>query len=264
MAADNLDDELTELELTNFAFGNYLGSGFYASDSGRLFVLQIPLSSELRKVTPERAGLILNYPVAIGLVDVDLESDVADPDDVLDLDRFAMASVIPGIEYVYPVNEIWYLMPFFDLGIAHDIDNKETARVAGLGLKSFITFDYGDSWLTIGNRLMHADQENLDSGTDTSFSSFETGLEYTFVTNHTIDGSALNFSLYYINYYYLDDLVVFESVDSQISLEDKNEVGFTFTLPKHTWLPDDARLGFGVQVTERDDLYRIFFGAPFF
>jgi hypothetical protein len=55
-----------------------------------------------------------------------------------------------------------------------------------------------------------------------------------------------------------------DTLDARISLENKNEVGFTVSIPDVAWLPDDTRLGFGVQMTKDANLYRISFGTPFF
>ncbi|MCP4876581.1 MAG: hypothetical protein GY896_14055, partial [Gammaproteobacteria bacterium] len=51
-----------EIELLNFAFANYLGSGFYASGGGEVFILKIPLSSTLVEMTDDEAGWVLHYP----------------------------------------------------------------------------------------------------------------------------------------------------------------------------------------------------------
>ena len=171
---------------------------------------------------------------------------------------------MPGLEYVLPVTDIWSLLPFIDLGIAKDFANETTVGIGGIGAKSFVSLEFDHSRLTIANRLVFAEQENLDSGTNSNFASFETGLEYIVPTNYTINGSLVSFSVYFINYYYLDDLVLRGSVENRISLENKNEIGFTFILPKHDWLPDNSQLGFGVQATKDTDFYRIVLGTPFF
>jgi hypothetical protein len=74
----------------------------------------------------------------------------------------------------------------------------------------------------------------------------------------------MDFSPYFINYYYLKDLVLVQALDNPISLENKNEIGFTFSIPEFGWLPSDMRLGFGVQMTKDTNLYRVVFGMPFF
>ena len=263
-AADTFSDESSEVELTNFAFANYLGSGFYSSGNQKLFIFRVPLSSDLTEITKEKGGLRLNYPIALGAGVIDADRDFPEIGDVLDLNNFVTVSVVPGLEYILPVTDIWSLLPFIDLGIAKDFVNETTVGIGGIGAKSFVSLEFDHSRLIIANRLLYAEQENLDSGNNSHFVSFETGLEYTVPTSYTINGSLVSFSVYYINYYYPDDLVLGGSVENRISLQNKNEVGFTFTLPKHDWLPDNSQLGLGVQVTKDTDLYRIVLGTPFF
>ena len=253
-------EDRSEVELLNYAFGNYLGSGFYSSSGGEVFILHIPLSTTLRPMTDDEAGWIVKYPVTLGISNINEIGDGEIPD----VDDVGTLSVVPGIEYLYPALPNWYLVPFFDLGIARDLANETSTRVLGTGMKSFVNFDIGDNSLILGNRFLFADQESFDHGSHSNFSVFETGLDYIIPTDLSINGSVINLSFYFINYFYLDDLVLVDSLDDRISLENKNEVGFTVSLPKHAWLPDDSRLGFGVQVTQDNELYRLVFGSPFF
>ena len=118
--------------------------------------------------------------------------------------------------------------------------------------------------MTLGNRFLYADQRNSETGQNSNFAVFETALDYNIPTDVTLHGSYMDFSLYFINYYYLKDLVLVEALDNPISLENKNEIGFTFSIPEYAWLPSNSRLGFGVQITRDENLYRIVFGMPFF
>ena len=61
----------SEIELVNFAFANYLGTGFYASDGGKIFVLKIPLSTTLRPMTNDESGWVVTYPVTLGIANID-------------------------------------------------------------------------------------------------------------------------------------------------------------------------------------------------
>ena len=262
-AADTFSDDTSEVELTNFAFANYLGAGFYSSGNTKLFLFRVPFSSDLTEVTKEKAGLRLNYPVALGVGIID-DRDFPEIGDIVDLNNFVTLSVMPGLEYILPMTDIWSLAPFIDLGIAQDFANETTVGIGGIGAKSFVSLEFDHSRLTIANRLVFAEQENLDSGANSNFASFETGLEYILPTNYTISGSLVSFSVYFINYHYMDDLALGGSVENRISLENKNEIGFTFILSKHDWLPDNSQLGFGVQVTRDTDLYRFVLGSPFF
>lgn len=263
-AADVVSDETSEVELTNFAFANYLGSGFYSSGNQKLFILRVSLSSDFSEMAKEKGGLRLNYPIALGVGIIDKDRDFPEIGEVLDVGNFVTVSVVPGLEYVLPVTDIWYLAPFIDLGIGRDFADGTTVGVGGIGAKSFVSLQFDHTRLLIANRLLFAEQENLNSGINSNFSSFETGLEYTIPTSYTINGALIDFSVYLINYYYPDELILGGSVENRISLQNKNEVGFTFTVPKHDWLPDNSQLGFGVQVTKDTDFYRIVLGTPFF
>jgi hypothetical protein len=252
--------EESEVEQINFSFGNYLGTGFYTSGGGEVFILRIPLSTTLRPMTSNDPGWIVNYPVTVGVANIDRIVDGEQPD----LDDVGTISLVPGLEYHYPVLHNWQLVPFFDLGIARDLSNNVNIRVLGTGAKSFATFDFNRNRLTLGNRFLYADQRNLETGKNSNFAVFETALDYNIATDYTIHGTYFDYSFYYINYFYLKDLVVLDNLDNSISLENKNEVGFTFRLPDYSWLPRSSRLGLGVQITQSGELYRIVFGMPFF
>jgi len=260
LASNAYCEDRSEAELINFSFAHYLGTGFYTSGGGEVFILGIPLSTTLRPMTSNDPGWVITYPVTLGIANVDEIVDGNAPT----LDHVGTISVIPGVEYHYPVLYNWTLIPFFDLGLARDLVNNVNIRVLGTGVKSFATFDFDRNRLTLGNRFLYADQKNLARGSNSNFAVFETALDYNIPTDFTVLGSYFDFSFYFINYYYLKDLVLVDYLDNPISLENKNEIGFTFSLPEYSWLPDDARLGFGVQMTRDASLYRIIFGMPFF
>lgn len=253
-------DKKTDVELTNFAFANYLGTGFYATSDGVVFILSIPLSTTLRPMTSNDPGWVLNYPITVGVTNFDEISDGTVPD----LNDVGTLSVIPGIEYHYPVMHNWTLIPFFDLGVARDVLNNRNIRILAAGVKSYATFDFDRNRLTLGNRLLFADESDFESSSDSNFAVFETGLDYNIPTDTIIHGSHIDVSLYYMNYYYLKELVLLKILDNPITLENKNEIGFTVSLPEHKWLPDNSRLGFGIQFTSNTEIYRLVFGAPFF
>ena len=250
----------SDVELINFAFGNYLGSGFYASGGGDVFLLKIPLSTTIRPMTSNDPGWSIRYPVTLGVANIDEIIDGNIPS----TDHVGTISIVPGIEYYYPLRRNWYLVPFFDTGLARDLVNNINIRILGTGIRSYVNFDFDRNRLTLGNRFLYADQKNLDIDHNSNFAVFETALDYNIPTDFTIHGSYIDFSLYYINYYYFKDLVLVDYLDNAISLENKNEIGFTVSLPEYFWLPENSRLGFGVQITKDAELYRIVFGMPFF
>ncbi len=249
-------------DLTNFAFARYLGSGFYTTGDSRIFVLQLPLTSQLKPLTRDEYGLVLQYPFTLGFTDVSFEG-IADGN-IPDINDVATLSFVPGLEFQYQVLDNWMLAPFADLGFAHDLGSGDYVRILGFGVKSLATFKHGENSITFGNRLLYADESKLDIEGNSNFSVIETGLDYRIPTDIDINGGRLDFSLYYINYYYRKDLVILKILDNPIKLVNINEFGFTFSLPKHDWLPEKPRLGFGIQFAGEITVYRIVFGMPFF
>jgi hypothetical protein len=252
----------SETDLVNFAFARYLGTGFYATGDSRIFVLQIPMNYTLKPIDMSslEPGWMLRLPITIGLVDFENIQD----SDIPGLNDVGTLSIIPGIEYQYPVTGNWSLNPFFDLGLAHDFNTDVSVRVFGLGIKSFAYFAHGDNTLLLGNRLLYANEntENIEGSTD--FAVFETGLDYRIPSSFLPFGYPLTFSLYYINHYYINDLVFVRVTENPIELTSSNEVGFTVSLPEVSWLPDNPQIGFGIQYTGEVTFYRLVFGMPFF
>jgi hypothetical protein len=69
------------------------------------------MSYTLRPVEDNNWGVKLKFPVTVGFFDFKARDiiDPGPPDDV------ATISVLPGIEFQFPVHDNWFLMPFGDL-----------------------------------------------------------------------------------------------------------------------------------------------------
>jgi hypothetical protein len=50
----------------NFAFSNYLGTGFYTTSGQNVFVIQFPFDHTIVEKTDSEAGWLLNLPITIG------------------------------------------------------------------------------------------------------------------------------------------------------------------------------------------------------
>ena len=90
-------EQSSEVELINFAFGNYLGSGFYSSSNIDVFIVKLPFLKTLKAPTETEAGLIINYPVSLGITNI---SDDA-VEGIPDFNDIGTVSVVPGLEYVH-------------------------------------------------------------------------------------------------------------------------------------------------------------------
>ena len=176
----------------------------------------------------------------------------------------ATIGLTPGLEAQFLLRDNWYVAPFIDLGVAQDLDSDNSSWLFGVGMKSFADFDFDSDVLTLGHRLLYARQDNIDGDGSSSFAVLQSGLDYRFGIAQEEQDRRLGFSVYYIHNYYFNDLGIPRAFEDTISFENTNEVGVTLDLPAHRWLPEDPRIGFGVQLVDDVEIYRIVFGAPMF
>ena len=75
-------------------------------------------------------------------------------DDLSKVDSDIIGALLPdqlvtltsaGVEFIYPVNENWYIKPA-ELGAGHDFNNDETFALSQLGVRSLSPFELGENW----------------------------------------------------------------------------------------------------------------------
>ena len=252
-------DTQSTIGLTNFAFSSYLGTGFYATSNQEVFVLQLPLQHVIIKKTESEAGWVLKLPVTLGIINL----SKLDVENIPKANDVATITFMPGIEYQYPVKSNWTLIPFADYGFARDLNNTTNVLVIGAGIKSYADFIINDNLFTLGNRFLYAREKSKATQHDSDYSLIETGLNYRLTSDIEINNGPLYTNLYYINYYYPDNLVFFDQTENPIRVGMKHEIGFTFSnLPDFLFF-DNPELGFGIQKGNDIIVYRLLFGAPF-
>jgi hypothetical protein len=243
----------------NFAFSNYLGTGFYTTSGHNVFVIQLPFDHTIIEKTNSEAGWLLNLPITIGFVNF----ENLQIDDLPDIDDVATLTFVPGIEYQYPMSSDWTIIPFLDYGFARDFNQTSNVLITGIGVKSYADFHINETVLTLGNRFLHAREKSSDSNNASDYVLIETGLNYRLRNDLIFNNHSINTNLYYVNYYYPDSLVFFDRAPNPIILGVANEIGITFSnLPDFLFF-DAPELGFGVRYSGDINVYRIVFGAPF-
>ena len=244
---------------TNFAFSNYLGTGFYTTSEHNVFVIQLPLDHTIIEKTDTDAGWLLNLPITIGLIDFgNLEFEERP-----EINDVTTLTFVPGIEYHYPVTPDWTLIPFADYGFARDFNQTSNVLITGVGVKSYADFQLNESVLTLGNRLLYAREKSEDANDASDYLLIETGLSYQFNNELSIGSHAINTNLYYVNYYYPDKLVFFDRTPNPIIIGVANEIGLTFSdLPDFMFF-NSPEIGLGVRINDDIKVYRLIFGAPF-
>lgn len=253
------NNDESNVGLTSYAFSSYLGTGFYTTSGQNVFVLQLPLEHTIREKSDTDAGWVLKLPLTIGFVDF----ENVKIDNLPEIDDVGTFTFLPGLEYQYPVTPNWTVIPFADYGFARELDYNNNVLITGVGLKSYAHFPYKKTMVTLGNRFLYARERSKSTSNNSDYSLIETGLSYRVTSYYSFNEEPIYTNLYYINFYYPNDLVFFERTTTPIRVGVENELGFTLSnLPDFLFF-EKPQLGFGIRIGNNVTVYRLVFGMPF-
>jgi len=253
------EDQDGSFGLSSFAFASYLGTGFYTTSGQNVFVLQMPFEHVIRAKTDTEAGWVLNLPLTIGFINF----DDASFEDIPDLNDVGTITFLPGLEFQYPVTPDWTLIPFTDYGFARELNFTSNVLIVGAGIKSYYNVRFDKAMFTLGNRFLYAREQVKNSDNDSDYSLIETGLNYRFASNYSIGDVPLYSNLYYINFYYPNNLVFFEQTANPIRVGIEHEIGITFSNIPDFLFFEKPQLGMGVRFGNGVNVLRLVFGTPF-
>jgi hypothetical protein len=172
-AAEIPDEDLLEISYVHAAV---MGSGTYKIKDRRVTMFRLPFSRTQREASPQSAGWRWLFPVVVGYDDLSrIDSDIIA---ALLPDQLVSLSVMPGLEFTYPISERWYLKPFIEIGGGRDFAAEETFGLSQVGVRSLTRFELGERWtLRWGNSLRWAGEYQFNSKDRNSFGIFDTGLD---------------------------------------------------------------------------------------
>ena len=98
----------------NYVFATDLGSGLYEMDGRSLQVYRYAWRKELRPVDKDAAGIRFVLPVTAGFFDFN-PVDVISEGPPTRVDSF---SVVPGVEFDYPLPGDWHVLPYARVGLS--------------------------------------------------------------------------------------------------------------------------------------------------
>lgn len=182
-------------DIINYAYSSWIGSGFYKVGDRTVYLLRGPFSYTLREADSERWGLELVFPATIGFHQFSGG-----------LDNEATITFVPGIRFVYPVLENWWLKPFGQFGFGRDFSGSDIAWIYGAGIKSLATFELKNLDLDFGTAFTWADQNQSGGGSDSGFSMFDIGLNSRWPTNITVLNRRSDLNLYFVYTQFVNDL----------------------------------------------------------
>ena len=175
LAADKVD-------LSNYAYSIYLGSGAYSASDRNVGILNIPMKFELIPQEDNDWSLNLNLPFAVGLYDFkNLPIDSSIPD------RVETITLLPGLELPYQATMRWLITPFLDIGAGKNLNNSNLTLIYGVGMKSLYKFPLKDLDFELANRFLYAGNEAHDTKLTHDFRAFETIITASYEHSYKID-----------------------------------------------------------------------------
>ena len=250
-----------DLNELNYGFSTYLGTGIYKIADREVQVYQIPFSYKFNPDEDNKWQLALRMPVTLGFYDF----RSADALNGGLPDKVSTYSFVPGLEALYPVQDNWLLGAFFDIGFVENMETNETNTLYGAGFISRYEHQYAESILTVANKLLYAKDEGSNIEQADDFAYLETGLDLRFPSNLSINNRKIDFSVYYANYRYFDNLDFLRPGKRPVEVVIQNEVGFTVGLRrpiKYKYL-EIPRLGIGYRFGDDLTIIRIIIGSAF-
>lgn len=245
----------------NYGFANYLGTGIYKVADREVQIYQIPFSYEFDQTDNDVWKITLTAPLTIGFYDFK-SSDFLDdnlPDSV------STYSFVPGIEALYPVKTNWLLGAFIDAGYVENRELNEINKIYGAGLISNYKLPFDNTILTVANRFLYTKDtgSNIEHADD--YASFETNLDLRFPSTFKQRSYVIDFSIYYANYRYFDNLDFLRPAKRPVEVGIQHELGFTFGLKqavkyKYLTIP---RLGIGYRFGDDLSIIRFVIATDF-
>lgn len=245
----------------SYVYAPVLGTGYYKASGDNIAVLRIPLTYELTDDLSDPVRTRARLTATAGVSNFDLQTlrDRSLPKGV------RTYSVMPGVGWQIDMGNDWQLNPYFEIGLARDIAQKQMATLADAGVRSIKRWDAGNGILSLGNGAVFAGQEIHGSPNRQGFVLFENGLDYEVPTGWHLGQHSLTASGFVLWRHFANNLA-FAGVDGErISLQDLFYVGVTFGFAKPVHWHHIPLQRVGVSLVRGDNLKAISFnlGFPF-
>ena len=232
----------SDIELFNYSFATWLGSGIYkVSDTDTRFaVIRLPFSFELKQPgqpddpLKQKAGLNLIVPVIAAYQE----------ERISDFNLGAVA-VVPGLEAIIPVKERWILKPFVQLGLGGDSSTSSTQVIYGAGIKSRYSFSWENIDFDIGNAVVVAGNSTSEPEASNAFSMVEAGINARLPQKFSIMDMDFRPGVFYVASWLFNHAEFYNGILENSELKIINTLGLTITFdtPLPLWKINLETLG---------------------
>ncbi len=245
--------------LVHFSYATLLGTGVYRLDDRTVTIFRLPLGWRLRDATPEKFGINIDIPVAVGFHDYEVFEDVIPIGDQL-----STISVVPGLELDFLVSDRWRVTPSVYAGAGYDMSNDEASFIYGGGVSALYTMPVDYPEMNFGTAMILSGYVPSIGESD-FITRWSAGVDAKFLTPLEFGDSNIFFGGHVIGYYYLDQVEIQTIIDEPIEIRSEIEIGLFFgakPAPEIFGI-EINRLGAGYRFSSEGDAIVFFAGFPF-
>ena len=230
----------------NYVYGAVFGTGYYKTDTERLYLLRYPAALSL---TSYQRPTRLLLPVAAGFREADFEEA---PESVSD--NFTNFSFMPGIATDFRLRDNWQLTPSAQLGMAWDTRNNTSSWVGSAAVRHHAWWDLDAGRLTLAQRLRVAGQHNRDTGNETAILLVENGADWEFATPLSFRKRPLIASVFFVWQRYINDLKIDGIDPGRTRIDQTFQLGVTLGFSSPTKLGWLSLERLGLSITRGDSI----------
>jgi hypothetical protein len=248
-------------DLINWYYAATFGTGIYTAGDRTVSVLQLPFSRALKTVADDGLGLRFKVSTTLGFYDYNIDSvfNANIPN------RISTLSVLPGLEWEFPLSRRWTIRPYVDAGFGQELAGRESAWIYDFGVKSrvLIAQDNGVDFALV-NSLTSAGYRPR-GGPTKPFGYLATGLDITIPTERTLFGRTVYIGFTPIYYYYFGHLsfAEFDNPDNRIGEEVELAVSIVTRKPWSLKFFDVDRVGVAIRSSGNITGVSLFTSLPF-
>lgn len=221
-------DARTVGALFNWYYTTSFGTGVYSVGATTVTAVALPFYYTLREPNETDWGWRVTLPVTIAAGNFDLyDPDISQINDI----HLAALSVMPGLEFIYPIQPHWRLNTFANAGRAWEFESKAGAAVYQAGISTHYripSLAYPE--VELGAKYIYAGYTS-DGADSTPISLVALGIATTFPAAWTLaNGRRANIGLYGIGTSYLTDIRFQLPQFGYTEIHGEYELGVTFGL----------------------------------
>jgi hypothetical protein len=208
--------------LVHFSYATLLGTGQYRLDDRTVTIFRLPLGWTAREATPDKYGINIDIPVAVGLHDYTFFEDVIPIGD-----QMSTISAVPGLELEFLVGDRWRVKPAVYTGLGYDISNNEAALIYGAGISALYAIPVSLPEMNFGTAMILSGYIP-DDGESDFITRWSAGVDALFMTPLKFGDGNIFVGGHVISYFYLNKVQIQTIVDEPIEISREFEVGFFF------------------------------------